>query len=300
MFRVHGSFVVFMAVQASEHAVIGRIGMAIGAGVPFPFVRTAVNGKELAVVIELRTLPGGDAVAGLTVFGEPGTGVIRAGRGVVIVQVARNAFFGQTRVGSTGMTAIAIQLMPPLQREKSMFETLVGAVPLSAHHVVAAVAVGSETGCAVVGSRRRFVLVPVAAVAIGTHHIVALSGARNVASTAFCLRMRTNQGKSHLAMHLLDLAIVDQPGCRGMAAGTIVSHRLLVYIMVAFGTFRGRIVESQGRMTLFACHRFVLTHQRKPCLVVVEILGFHVVPGRSRVAITAFQLEIRTMRRLHG
>jgi hypothetical protein len=41
----------FMAVDATELAIVGCVSMAVGTGVPFSFMCTGINWKILAVVI---------------------------------------------------------------------------------------------------------------------------------------------------------------------------------------------------------------------------------------------------------
>lgn len=62
--------------------------MTIGASIPFTFVGSAVNRKILRVMVELGSLPGGDAVAAFAILGEPGTGVIRICCCLVVSQMA--------------------------------------------------------------------------------------------------------------------------------------------------------------------------------------------------------------------
>ena len=94
MFRVHGCFVVLMAIQASEYAVACWVCVAVRAGIPFTFVCTAVNGEIFAVVIKFGTLPGIDGMTSLAVFRKTGAGVVRIRGGIVVCKMTRNAFFG--------------------------------------------------------------------------------------------------------------------------------------------------------------------------------------------------------------
>jgi hypothetical protein len=105
-------------------------------------------------------------------------------RSLVIGQMAGFAFFGQAGIRTTGMTLVAIQLVATFQRKEPMFETLSRTIPLSADHVVATVAIGSESRRPMIGCLCRFVFVPVATVTVRPHHVVPLLGTRNVASVA--------------------------------------------------------------------------------------------------------------------
>jgi hypothetical protein len=52
MLVVHFSLIVFMAIDAAEYSVIGRIRMAVGAGVPGSLMFTGVDRKVQAVMIK--------------------------------------------------------------------------------------------------------------------------------------------------------------------------------------------------------------------------------------------------------
>ena len=56
-----------MATGTSRLCEIGRVGMAIDAGIPFPVVRSTVNRKILHIVVERRRRPGALGVAGCTI-----------------------------------------------------------------------------------------------------------------------------------------------------------------------------------------------------------------------------------------
>jgi hypothetical protein len=114
MFGIHGRFAVRMAVQAGKRTIVGSIGMTVRTSFPFTFMRTTVNGEIFAVVIKRSTLPRSDVVTCLAFFGETGTGMTRVRRGIVVGKMAGNAFFGQTGVGSAGMTAYTFELMATL------------------------------------------------------------------------------------------------------------------------------------------------------------------------------------------
>ena len=78
-----------------------------------------------ARMVELRTLPGRRliAVAGQAVRREPGCGVVRIGRPVVLAAVAADAIRGQTLEDAVGVAGRASRrLVPPLQREARMIE----------------------------------------------------------------------------------------------------------------------------------------------------------------------------------
>ena len=181
-----------------------------------------------------------------------------------------------------------------------MFETLIRPIPLPTNHVVASVAIGAESCRAVVGSRRCLVIGPMAAVAIGAHHVVPLFGTRYMASVAIGFGMHSDKWKAHLTMDVLYFAVLDQPRFGCMTAGTIVSNRLLVHILVALVAVRGSFVKDERRVALLAFNHFVLSHQREFRFIVVKVLRLHIVPCFRRMTIAALQLEVLAMRRLHG
>jgi hypothetical protein len=297
---IHGRLVVRVAIQTGKYSVIRGIRMAIGASFPFTPVGSAVNGEMQVVVVENGTLPRRNVVATFAILGESAVDVVGIRRSLVIGQMAGNTFLGQAGIGPTGMTTVAIQLMPTLQGKESMFEALSRAVPLPADHVVATVAIGTETGCPMVWCCRCFVFIPVAAVAVRPHHVVPLPGTRYVASIAIGFRMHAYQWKARLAVYLLHLAVRYQPGFRCVATGTIVTDGLLMHVLVAFVAVGRCLFKVQRRMALLATHQLVLPRQRKLRLAVIEILWFYVVPFFRRMAVAAVQLEILAVRGLHG
>ena len=80
--------VVFVAIDAGEHAVFRSVVVAIGTSVPFPVVVAAVNGEELAIMIERRVAPCGLIMAHGTVRAESRCRVVGIGRAVVLRHVA--------------------------------------------------------------------------------------------------------------------------------------------------------------------------------------------------------------------
>lgn len=91
---VHRRFVVRVAIQASENAIVRNIGMAVRAGIPLTFVSATVYGEKLTVMIKSSRFPGVGVVASLAIFRKTGTGVIRARGGIVGSKMAGNALFG--------------------------------------------------------------------------------------------------------------------------------------------------------------------------------------------------------------
>jgi len=193
-----------------------------------------------------------------------------------------------------------IDLMPSLEWEKSVFKTLTRTVPLFANHIVATTAIGSETCRLMVGIGSCQIFVAVTTVAFGADYIIPLMGGRNVTSLAIGRCMGTNQWETTLAMDFLYFGILDQPRFGRMTTRAIVANRLLVYIFVTFRTFCRCIRKYKRRMTITATKSFVLPNQREFRRVMIEFFWFYIVPIFRRVTITALQLEIFAMRRLHG
>ena len=77
----------FMTGNAGEHGIIHRIRMAIHTFIPFIFVGSRINGKELGIMIEVCRRPCRLRVALLTFGGEPCCLMYRIGRRVVFVPV---------------------------------------------------------------------------------------------------------------------------------------------------------------------------------------------------------------------
>lgn len=198
------------------------------------------------------------------------------------------------------MTTYAIQLMAAFQWEEPMLKPLARTIPLPANHVVAAVAIGSKSGCTVIGSRRRLVFVFVATVAVCIDDLVTEFGARNMTPLAIGRGMRAYQRKATLLMNFSNFRTLDQPRCRCMAACTIVAHCLLVDVGMTFGTFCRSVCKNQRRMAFAALYQFVLTNQWEPRVVVIKRRRFYIIPCFRGMAIAAFQLKLLTMRRLHG
>ena len=90
-----------VASGASEFRVIGRVGMAIGALVPFTLVRPAVNGEILPVMVKRSRRPGRFAVATLAIGGEFRRRMVRIGGLVVIRRMT-----ARTSIRRVGIVAV--------------------------------------------------------------------------------------------------------------------------------------------------------------------------------------------------
>ena len=85
MLPVHLGLRMRMAGQAGKNGIIGQIGMAIGASVPFTRVAPGINREIRCIVVERGARPPGRAVAILTCQRETRRPVVWIGRPVVVV-----------------------------------------------------------------------------------------------------------------------------------------------------------------------------------------------------------------------
>lgn len=83
--------VVFVAIDAGEHAVVRSVVVAIGTRVPFPVVVAAVDGEELAIMIERCVAPCRLIMALGAIRAETGRCMVRVAGAIIIVHMAGTA-----------------------------------------------------------------------------------------------------------------------------------------------------------------------------------------------------------------
>ena len=118
-----------MTVDAGEGAVVRRVGVAVGAGVPRPLVLPGIDGEELGVVDgEFGRLPSrGGGVAVGAGGRDVRSDMVWIGGGIVILLMAGDAFGGSIRKVPVGVAFIAVGDRVPLcEREEGVVDACAG------------------------------------------------------------------------------------------------------------------------------------------------------------------------------
>ena len=89
---------VIMTDDATEHAIVIWVGVALRTHVPFTIMIAAVDREILIVMVERGRLPSGLGVALCAIRRELGAAVVRVGRGVVVGHMASIALRGRSGV----------------------------------------------------------------------------------------------------------------------------------------------------------------------------------------------------------
>ena len=137
--------IVFMALYATEQGKIPRRGMAICAGIPFPIVFAAKNGKiQLVMLRKIGSIPTRvGRVAGPAVGWEIARFVVGTGGCLEIGLVAGKAIGGRIQEISTNMTlGTVVDLMPTGQGKKQVVGAAARPKPARAGNVVAFLTIG--------------------------------------------------------------------------------------------------------------------------------------------------------------
>ena len=137
--------VVLMAFYATEQGKIPRCSMTIGAGIPFPIVSAAENGKiQLVVLRKVGGIPTRvGRVAGPAVGWEIARFVVGTGGCLEIGLVAGKAIGGRIQEISTNMTlGTVVDLMPTGQGKKQVVGAAARPKPARAGNVVAFLTIG--------------------------------------------------------------------------------------------------------------------------------------------------------------
>lgn len=201
-----GLVVVLMAIDATEHTIVVRVGVAFNARVPLPVVRSTIDREVHPVVIERGRRPCRYTVALGAIRGELGCLVVRVDGGVEIRHVARITIRRRALI-AVGMALETTRArMPSGQRKarRAMIERRRG----PGSFIVALRTVGGELGSGMVRVGGAIVIRHMAGIAVGRCTLIAIG----MAGDAVDACMATSQGKIG----------------RTMIEGRIVPGRLIV------------------------------------------------------------------------